>query len=141
MIGQPDARRVALTFLMTIWLSVQSLMIGVSPTWGMVLPHDHVVLGAVSAAAWQRHLLEHQHRTQIISRWNCNLPHASGAGMVLASVPENAEVASVLSFLTADCHDGTLELNPLDRPSVSIGDSAFYALDISYRPLLPPPNL
>lgn len=136
---QVDPRRIGLTLLFVMWLSVQTLVVGFSPTWGFVLPHEHIMRGTMSDAAWRTHMREHQRGSSSVSLWNCNEAKQSSSD-VISSVPESAGAFSFVSFAAATLHD---PLIPVPGPSAigtPFASAEFYALDVFVAPLEPPPT-
>lgn len=136
-----DARRVTLTVLFVIWLSIQTLVIGLSPSWGFVLPHDHITRGNMSAAAWEAHMREHLLGSRQLQQAHLDVPQSTEAGTVIASIPDSAGAVSTWSMFTAHLHDANVEIPKINTPRVAWMMPAFVAFELDYAPLEPPPNI
>jgi hypothetical protein len=124
---------------LVIWLSVQTLAIGISPSWGFILPHDHVTRGFLSQAAWQAHLREHQLGARVTYAQPCDSWPTTGA-RVIASIPDSAGEFSFFTIATASLQDALLKIPAPGLPEGTFVAADFYAFDFSYAPLEPPPT-
>lgn len=136
---ESNVRRFALTTLLVFWLSVQTLVIGISPSWALVLPHEHITRGFLSPAAWQAHLREHQLGARVAYVQPCDAPATSGV-RVTASVLDSAGAFSFLTGATANLVDALTRIPTADLPQITFRAANFNVFDISYAPLEPPPT-
>jgi len=139
MVYESNVRRVTLTGLLVLWLSVQTLVIGISPSWGFVLPHDHVTRGFLSASAWQAHLREHQLGVRIAFAQPCDPLPSTGAS-VMASVPTSAGAFSFVAVAVPSWETTTLKISAPDAPQAKLQAADFYAFQVPSTPLEPPPT-
>lgn len=137
---QIDPRRIGLSLLFAAWLAVQTLVVGVSPTWGFVLPHEHITRGVMSETAWRNHLLEHEFGAIREYEWRCDGANGTRSD-VIASVPENAGAFSFLSFAAATLQDSRVEIPSPYVVGVTYAESDFFALAMDLAPLDPPPTI
>lgn len=141
MLMEMDARRVTLTILFVIWLSIQTLVIGLSPSWGFVLPHEHITRGTLSAAAWEEHMREHLLGSRPLQQAHLDVPQSMEAGTVIASIPDSAGAVSTWSMFAAHMHDANVEIPKFDAPRVAWTTPTFVAFELAFTPLKPPPNI
>jgi hypothetical protein len=135
--GRVDIRRSLLTLLLCGWLSAQFAVIGMTPAWGVTVPHEHVTRGVPTESAWQQHLLEHRRG---FVRAQCDTPDADGTNPIMASMPPAAEALSLFSAVAA--HLGASTEIPAPHPrQVAFYHPRVFSFDISYSPPVPPPNL
>lgn len=45
----------------TVWLVLYTFLPTWLPSWGTVIPHDHITRGEITEADWRAHELAHQH--------------------------------------------------------------------------------
>src|SRR5581483_10127405 len=93
-------RRVLLTFLVSVWLGAQPVVLGLTPTWGAFLPHTHIFEGVVTEARWQAHLQEHRLEPVARAPARCDLPPTAQAPGI-SSVPDTAGMLSLLTLSLA----------------------------------------
>lgn len=113
-------------------------LIGVSPAWGFVLPHEHVTRGTLNQAQWQAHARTHRTGGTVFYAMNCDGVKTTNA--VVASFPDSASALSVTSFLNALVRD---ELTQIPSPRMPVAKwrvSALYTRELFYSPPEPPPN-
>lgn len=141
MFGPVDLRRAVLTVLMIAWLSVQFPVLALSPTWGFILPHEHVTRGAISQGAWEDHLRQHRLGFSMSNRVRCDLPADGQGSDVMGSIPETAGAVSVFALAAAHVADARVEIPTPRLPAATFRNAAWHTLEISYSPPVPPPNL
>jgi len=141
MLGTPEPRRIVLTALFVVWLSAQSIIIAMSPSWGFVLPHEHITRGILSEQVWQEHLRQHRLGTGQFFEARCDIPPRSGTNDVVASLPASAVALSLFAIVAADLHDAAVEIPAFNVAQSRLCRTAFHAFDITFAPLEPPPNL
>lgn len=141
MFGPVDLRRAVLTLLMVAWLSVQFPVLALGPTWGFILPHEHITRGAISPSAWQEHLRQHRLGFSMSERVRCDLPADGQASTVMGSFPETAGAVSVFSLAAAHVADARVEIPAPHMPDASFQRAALFVLELAYSPPVPPPNL
>jgi hypothetical protein len=138
----PSPRRIGLTILFAVWLSIQGAVIGLSPAWGFILPHDHILRGTMTEADWQAHM--QQDRLGLMYAYiftpNCTVPPSQNPH-VAESVPDFNAAASVYSFFSVNLDTSRFKLQPPQTPAVAPPTTDFYASDIFLTPLEPPPNI
>lgn len=138
--ANPTPRRVGLTILFVLWLSIQAAVIGLTPAWGFILPHEHVLRGMMTEADWEQHMAQHRLGVFFAYTPNCTVP-SSQSPRVAESVPDLNGALSVLSFVVGNVDAGLVILRtPQTRPT-AYSLSGFYAFDIFDIPLEPPPNI
>lgn len=140
MVYDSNVRRILLTSLLVVWLSVQTLVIGISPAWGFFLPHTHITRGFLSPTAWAEHLREHQLGYQVADVQPCEQPPGS-EGHVIASILETAGAFSLFTNATANLQDGLIEIPVPNLPHFTLGTMSFYVSLVAYPPLDPPPTV
>lgn len=136
-----NLRRVTLTIIFSVWLSVQFLVVAFAPSWGFVLSHEHITRGTLNDAAWQAHLREHRLGSSQSYALRCDLSRALETSAVIASLPDSVGAISMFALFTAQLHETALEIPQINALRVSLRASKFSAFDIFYAPLDPPPNL
>jgi hypothetical protein len=138
---QVSPRRVALTSLFVVWLSVQSAVIGLSPAWGFVLPHSHITVGTMTETDWQAHYRQHQFgaHASVFYKAHCEIPDAV-RGAVLASIPDAEGALSTLSVLSIALPNLQTELPLSYTPCGNLLPREFSAFEWYAPPLHPPPN-
>jgi hypothetical protein len=141
MTANPEPRRIVLTALFVLWLSVQSIIIAMSPAWGFVLPHEHITRGVLSERAWQEHLREHRLGIGQFFEARCDLPATGGTKDVVVSIPASAAAFSLFSVIAADVDVAPIEMHVIDETQTRLLPASFHALEITFAPLEPPPNL
>lgn len=136
----PSPRRIGLTILFVLWLSVQGAVIGLTPAWGFILPHDHVLRGPMTEADWEQHMEEHRLGIVVYSFTpNCSVPQTQQQS-VAESVPDLG-VSSVFTFFTGNLDAVRVTLRAPHTHSVAVLSPYLYASDIFLAPLEPPPNI
>lgn len=141
MVRELGLRRVMLMLLFAAWLSVQFLVVALSPSWGFVLPHEHITRGILTDAAWQDHVREHRGAFLNVSALRCNDARALESNAVVASIPNGVGAISSFALLTATLQDAHIEIPTPAASCVTFTPAQFFAFDVSYPPLDPPPNL
>lgn len=140
MVYESNVRRILLAPLSVVWLSVQTLVIGISPAWGFLLPHGPITRGFLGPAAWAAHLREHQLGYQAANVQPCRQPPDSG-GHVIASTLDTAGAFSFITYATLSLQDGLIEIPAPDLPHFTLGTKSFYVSLVVYPPLDPPPTV
>ncbi len=140
MSSETSPRRVVLVLLLALWLAAQYMVIGLTPAWGYVLPHEHLTRGIVSETAWQQHLLQHRGVRTVNYALRCDAPRQETGSSILASIPDGASVLSVMSE-SADLHTLELRIPILPRWLATLRPATFHTFDVSTPPLEPPPNI
>jgi hypothetical protein len=127
--------------MLVVWLTVQSAVIGLVPSWGAFVAHSHLFTGAMTQADWDAH--EHAHRLGM-SAHNAYEPTCAGpnksARHVFASLPDVNGITSWLPALTATLNAHPLEILATDFPSVRVLAQTYSMRDRFDPPLEPPPN-
>ncbi len=141
MIREMGLRRVMLTVLFSVWLSVQFLVLAFSPSWGFVLPHEHITRGTLNETAWQDHLRQHHLGSIPSYALRCGMPRAFENNAVIASIPDSVGAVSIFALLTAQLHETALEIPQINAPRVSLRALPLSAFEMFYAPLDPPPNV
>ncbi len=133
-----DPRRVALTLAFALWLSFQMLLVGISPAWGFVLPHEHLTRGALNQAQWQEHLRAHRAHTTVFYDSKCDGVKTTNS--VIASFPNGASALSVTGFLNALVGDELTQIPSPRMPVATWRVAAIHSRELVYSPPEPPPN-
>jgi hypothetical protein len=141
MVREMDFRRVILTLLLAAWLSVQFLVVALSPSWGFMLPHEHITRGTLSDLAWQEHLREHRLGYMQASEWQCEGLRSQNSNAVIASLPDSVGTISSFALSVASLQNTHVEIPVPNAPCARFTAFQFFALNVSYSPLDPPPNL
>jgi len=136
---RPSPRHVILTILFALWLSAEAAVIGLTPAWGLILPHEHITRGTLTQADWERHLQEHL-RGAYSAAARCDVPRID-APAVVASMPDVSSAFSFFSFFTLYLDNALVKIPALDAPSEALVASLFQVFDMRYAPLEPPPNI
>src|SRR5581483_10267177 len=95
---RPSPRQVILTILFVLWLSVEAAVIGLTPAWGWILPHEHITRGVLTLSDWERHLQEHL-RGEYVLAVRCDVPRTD-TPTVVASIPDINSAFSFFSLFT-----------------------------------------
>ncbi len=136
-----DLRQRALTLLLVLWLSVQFVVVALSPSWGFILPHAHITRGVISERLWQEHLREHRLGMMFAAEQSCAAPTQNQNHAVMGSVPDAASALSLSTLTSALVHPTRIEISPLNAPPVALRWQDAFVFDVFYTPPEPPPNL
>jgi hypothetical protein len=129
-----------LTHLFAGWLAVQFMVVGLTPAWGAVLPHTHVIRGPVTAAEWQAHLEQHRNGFSFPAPGFCRSTLPAGGKQIFGSVPDSSTAFSLTSLLGACLPQAQSEFNPMELHE-SLTRSELDALtEMFYPPPELPPN-
>jgi hypothetical protein len=136
-----DLRRRVLTVLLVLWLSVQFVVVALSPSWGFILSHEHIARGAISERVWQEHLRQHRLGVMYAAEQSCAAPAQNSSNAVMGSIPDTAGAVSLYALTSARIHSTHIEIPALHAPHVTLHWNNAPAYEIFYSPLEPPPNL
>jgi len=139
MSGQPSPRRVALVFLFVVWLASQPLVVGLSPSWGAVVPHEHLTRGTVTAAEWQAHLLRHLGIVPAANAQACIPANTHSDALVVASVPDGSGMLADFGLLVS-FQDAVVRIPAIAPASARLAEVALNGIDRSDPPPTQPPN-
>ncbi|MBI4670866.1 MAG: hypothetical protein HY741_04250 [Chloroflexi bacterium] len=136
------SRRVTLTILLVLWLSVQPIVIGVSPAWGFVLPHGHITNGVMTNADWQAHAREHRlgSPSGVLYAARCDGTGVKDTSPILASLTAAQGLLAVLAF-DATAQNRVLEIPAPGMRSARLMLHVFSVHEMFFSPLHPPPNV
>jgi hypothetical protein len=138
--GSVSPRRVILTALFSIWLASQFTVIGLTPAWGVFLPHAHVLRGFLTEADWQAHLEAHRRAVLAAPTQSCDARNRATGGAVLASVPDSAGAISILSLFSADLKPVRVVTSVENGLEYKCQPAVLTAFEITYPPPELPPN-
>ena len=142
MLRQKQKLQIGLTCFFVMWLSIQFVVLGVSPRWGFVLPHEHITRGVVTTADWEEHALEHERglETGSLFKARCDGARTTDASPITASIPNFQGSFSLLSALTATVQPFCIALPGLAELDVLPHADTFVVVEMFFPPPEPPPN-
>lgn len=134
--------RIGLSCFFILWLSVQFVVLGVSPRWGFVLPHEHILRGVVTASEWQEHMREHELglASGRLFKERCGDQGTTDTSPITASIPNFQGSFSLFSAMSATVQPLRTALPSLVELSVRSDTRAFVVIELFYPPPKPPPN-
>lgn len=126
--------------VLSVWLGLEPFVIGMTPSWGAVVPHTHILRGPVSDTQWQEHLEQHRHSLPIPFTASSGATRSVSNEVIAASIPDSGGILPLLG-LALNCDAVCVRVPAPPEGNATMLPATFYAREMFFAPLDPPPNL